>query len=202
MFSGANAQEATVDVGTLGTISEPADGSVITSLSYTVSGLTIDSDGVLNDTATFTFSVSPLGTGPINWDQNTGVREFDYNNGTFSTGEGITFGNISVSGTGSGGAGYQLNSALFTEFTVRRWGNGDEFTIDGDVTDTTVTNGSGGPTVALNDNFFTAEATAGTWNATDVDFTVDISSAAVPEPSSIIMLVTGIGMLTMRRRRV
>ncbi|WPJ95682.1 hypothetical protein SH580_19880 [Coraliomargarita algicola] len=105
VFTGANAFEAAVDVGTLGIITEPAQDATVTSLSYTVSGLTIDADGVNNDTVTFTIAISPVGAGPITWDTNdNGIREFDYNTGTFnSNSEGIAFGTISVSGTSSGG---------------------------------------------------------------------------------------------------
>jgi len=200
-FSGANAQVATVSVGTLGVITEPADNSAITSLSYTVSGLTIDTDGVDNDTVTFTIPLSPVGAGPINWDTNgvDGIREFDFDGGTFANGEGITFGNISVSGTGSGGLGYQLNSAVFTEFTVRRFGPTETYSLAGDVTTNSAV---GSAAVALNDSFFTATSTGDTWNATDVDFTVDISSIAIPEPSTISMLGLGIVGLFARRRRI
>ena len=73
-----------MNVGTLEAITEPADNSVLTSLSYTVSGLTIDADGTANDTVTFTIAVLALGTGDITWDTNGGtatdVREFDYDN--------------------------------------------------------------------------------------------------------------------------
>jgi hypothetical protein len=204
VFTGANAFEAAVDLGTLGTIAEPATDSNLTALSYTVSGLTIDADGVANDTVTFTIAISPVGAGSITWDQNGGtptdIREFDYQTGTFASGEGITFGAIAVSGTSSGGQGYSLNSAIYDEATVRRWGSGDSYNIAGDVTSTTVTNPAG-PEVALSDTFFTMTATGGTWNLTDVDFTVDV--VAVPEPGTYALLagLTGLTYVMLRRRR-
>jgi len=203
-FTGANAREASVNGTALTNITEPADMTVLTSLSYTVSGLTIDADGVDNDTATFTIPIVAVGAGPISWDDQT-IAEFDYDNGTFGTDEGITFGNISVSGTGSGGLGYQLDSALYQEFTVRRWNNdsGDAYSILGDVTSTSVIEADGdGPNVALNDNSFTATATGGTWNVTNVDFTVEVSSVAVPEPSSLLLIAAGVGLAGFRRRRI
>lgn len=116
-FTEVNARVDTVDVGTLGTINEPADNTALTSLSYIVSGLTIDDDGVNNDTATFTLAISATGTGDITWD-NQAVPEFDYSKASFNgAGDGITFGDITVSGTGSGGLGYKLDSALYKEFT-------------------------------------------------------------------------------------
>lgn len=200
-FTGANAQGATVDSGLLASISEPATNSTLTSLSYTVSGLTIDGDGSNNDTVTFTFAVSPTGgSGPITWDQNDGgIREFDYNTGTFGGGEGITFGAITVSGTSSSGAAYTLSSASYTEVTARRWGSGDSLTIAGDVTNTTITHPVG-PEVSLNDTSFTATATGGTWNLTDVDFSVTV----IPEPGTFALLagLTGLVFVMLRRRKV
>ncbi len=199
-FTSANAQVATVDSGVLGTITEPADNAVITSLTYTVSGLTIDSDGVENDTATFTIDLTATGGGTINWDTNNdGIREFDFNNGTFTSGEGITFGAISVSGTGSGGLGYELNSAVYNELTVRRNGGDEVFTIDGDTTDETITTPGGGDfPVALNDSFFTFDVGNASLNPINVDFTVDVVS--VPEPASLALLGLGATLIVARRR--
>ena len=53
-ITGANGELGNTDNGTMEPISEPADATVLTSLSWTVSGLSIDTDGTANDTATFT----------------------------------------------------------------------------------------------------------------------------------------------------
>lgn len=203
VFTDANAQVATVDMGTLGSIAEPADGSVVSSLSYTVSGLTIDNDGVLNDTVTFTFSVMTDAGSDINWDTNgVGVREFDHNGATFSAGDSITFGPISVSGAASGGGAYTLNSAVYTEISNRRWGTtNDESSIAGDVT--TIASNTAA-TIGLNDTTFTQTGVAGTHNVQFVDFTVDVTApdVTVPEPSSTVLFgLAGLALLARRGRK-
>jgi hypothetical protein len=206
VFTDANAFEATVDVGTLGSIIEPADGSTLTTLSYTVSGLTIDDDGVLNDTITLTIAVSASSSEDnIIWDTNGGgTREFDINGGTFNeAGEGVTFGVISVSGTSSSGQSYVLNSALYTEVSYRRFSNNGADNVDTSSIVGSSTNiaSNTDSVVALNDTYFTTEWVAGSWNLQSVDFTVDV--VALPEPNAYALLagLTGLACVLLRRRR-
>lgn len=161
-FTGANTQAATVNNGILGSITEPMDNSVLNSLSYTVSGLTIDSDGMANDTVTFTIAISALGGGNIIWDTNDGgIREFDYDNTTFNAaGEGIDFGTIAVSGISSGGLSYALDSGLYNQATFRRFTT-DTVGISGSSTNFTAVNNVN---QAMNDTSFSIALNVGNWN--------------------------------------
>ena len=207
-FTDMDAREGTVSAGTLGAITEPADQAEITSLTYTVSGLTIDTDGVANDTITVTLGISALGTGSprIDWDQGTVTPEFDHNDATFNTaGEGISFGIIGVTGSLSSGDALVVNSAKYTEFTFRRWaGAADELvSIDGDGAAYDWGNGAAagdGTVTPLDDTAFSiTHVSGGSWNGNHFDFTVDVD--AIPEPSSTALLGLGGLALIMRRRK-
>lgn len=84
-------------------MTEPADDTVLTSFSFTVSGLTIDTHGVANDTIVLTLGISPVGAGPITWENDGADHLFGYDDDIARGGEGYTFNAITVSGTSSGG---------------------------------------------------------------------------------------------------
>lgn len=206
-FSDMDAREGTVDVGTLGAITEPADQAAITSLVYTVTGLTIDAVGTADDQITVTIPISAIGPGTNTIDWDTGAPEFDFNDAVFrNAGEGISFGAIGVTGVLSGGAPLVVNSAEYTEWSFRRWGNGEVVTVAGDVTNDTweqAAPASDPTNVPLNDTFFSlTHVSGGTWNGNDVSFAIDVAcSTAVPEPSTMTMFGLAIAGLFTRRRR-
>lgn len=203
-FTAADAAGATLNAGTLAAITEPVDGTALTSQSYTVNGLTLDGDAI-DDSVTITFTLAAFnnaGAATLNWDHTTlTVREYDHNNGVFNVaGEGATFGTITMNaGTTSDGSTLVLNSGVFTELTYRRWaGAVDEVTsVVGDFTNI-ADNTSG--VVALNDTTFTTtHVSGGSWQILNYDLAIDVT--AVPEPSSMALLGLGSLFLVSPRRR-
>lgn len=201
VFTSADAAGATLSLGTLGTVTEPGDGDVITSQSYTVNGLTLDGDAI-DDSVTITFSLMAFdnaGSADLNWD----LIEYDIDNATFNAvGDGVTFGNITMSaGTTSDGSTLVLNSAVFTELTYRRWhtANADTTSVVGSSTNIAM-NTAG--VVALNDTTFTTtHVSGGSWQVNDYDLAIDVVAVPVPEPSSTALLGLGGIALILRRRK-
>ncbi|MDB4419078.1 PEP-CTERM sorting domain-containing protein [bacterium] len=170
--------------------------------------MTIDADGVDNDSITVTLGISALGTGSptIDWDQGSVTPEFDHNDSTFATaGEGISFATIGVTGTLSGGDALVVNSAKYTSFKFRRWaGAADELvSIDGDGAAYDWGNGAAagdGTITPLDDTAFSiTHISGGSWNGDHIGFTVDV--VAVPEPSSTALVGLGGLALILRRRK-
>lgn len=201
VFTEADALTASVNLGTL-SLEAVGDGDTITEQSYTISGLTLDSDAI-DDSVTFSIGIS--GSAAITFDinpTNSGAHEYKVNNGTFNeVGESITFSTITMTpGTTSDGSTLQLNSAVWTAVSYRRWNSGtgnDRSSVAGSTGGTNIT-GNLDQEVALNDTSFTTSWEDGAWNIDDYGFTVDV--VAIPEPSSTALLGLG-GMVLLLRRR-
>ena len=197
-FSDIDPDAGSVNIGTFAADQDLADGATVTSLSYTVSGLTIDADGTEDDQVTVTFSVSALGGTNITWDDNT---EWDFNGGAFDGTEGISFGAIGVTGILSSGDSLAVNSAVYDGFALRRWDGNETITIAGDQTASYDYDGAGTSVTLSNDTTFSITHKSGTfWNLDDIGFTVDV--AAIPEPDTYALLAGcfGLAWVMLRRR--
>lgn len=205
VFTNVDPDVGTVNAGTLVAGQTLADMDEITTLSYTVSGLTIDNDGVDNDQITVSITIGGI-NGTINWDNGSATStttEIDHNNGVFSTDDGISFGSIAVTGTLSGGDAIAVNSAVYDNLQFRRWANAidEEVEIAG-VVNAAFNYNDPSSNVALNDetSFSITHVSGGTWQVDNFDFTVDVT-AVVPEPSSTALLGLGGLALILRRRK-
>mgnify|MGYP000198917035 CR=1 FL=1 len=202
-FSDMDPHEGSVDSGILAFGQTLGQSAVITSLSYTVTGLTIDSDGAADDQITVTFSVSGFdadGVENITWD--LAKKEFDHNGSSFSVAEeGISFGAIGVTGILSSGDSLAVNSAVYDGFALRRWDGNETITIAGDQTASYDYDGAGTSVTLSNDTTFSITHKSGTfWNLDDIGFTVDV--AAIPEPDTYALLAGcfGLAWVMLRRR--
>ena len=201
--------------GTLVRDANVVDGAGPQTLTYTVSGLTIDSDGIANDSVTISFSATASGN------INSGVN--NSNQGFFAVGSWIDAGEFtrmdfaSISLGLSSGATGAAEFLGFTGVSVQLATNGetgddgstDKFTLNG--TTYAHTPGAGeeaiSSNIAINNDDFIlltgvetasgAGTNGGSYRHLDMDF----SFSAVPEPSSTALLGLGGLVLALRRRK-
>lgn len=209
-------QFGTVSDGTLVRDANVVDGAGPQTLTYTVSGLTIDSDGIANDSVTISFTATASGN--INSGFNNASQGFFAVGSWLSAGQWtrMDFASISL-GLSSGDPSYTASFDGFTELSVQLAGGGetgddgstDKFTVNG-VTYAD-TNGAGEEPISSaipinNDDFIlltgveTATGTGttgGTYRHLDMNFQFTV----VPEPSSTALLGLGGLALALRRRK-
>lgn len=205
----------------LGSIAETADnidansGSPAT-ISFRISGLTIDSVGTADDTVDFSVALSGTGSGGIlgfgnaggDWGVNSPGTGGENANQLDVVGESITFAlqsSMVTLGAGATETG-MLEFIGFTGFDATAFGDGDRFDLSGTSSDGTglsadpTFDGTSSFTVTYNDN----NGSNNGFRIGDVaaTFNVTATSVAVPDPGTFVGLCLGLlGVVTYRRGR-
>lgn len=182
-------------------------------ITYTVSGLTLDADGTADDSVTISLLVTTEG-GNIQTSGTTAAGWLS-SGGTTMDGNGdqltIAFDSISANLSG-GGSADTLSFDGFSQISWGSWGAGHVAVVNG--VSNAYVDGTTNKTQSVSGNslvteFNTAAITgadadaAGTWRAEgwDFAFTAEVNAVAVPEPSSTALLGLGGLALILRRRK-
>ncbi len=204
MFTGANIGSATTSSGTV-TVSSTINAVISpATVTYSVTGLTLDDDGVANDSLMVVLGVTAQGlaTAPASVSGRFGAAGVPNNN--IHEGEILSFSISSIVPVLSSGSAF-TTSYDFTSFVGRIF-EGSE-TFDYTVNGGTVMTGGGAVSVPITlagtaDTVFTFGGTTGTGANGLLDvIAFDVSVNAVPEPSSAIMLGSVCLLGLLRRRR-
>ncbi len=206
----------TTDIGTITQVSNTTGGTTLppSSVEYSVSGLSIDSIGALDDSFSFIFSLSATGSAASgvaaigigssggDWGINSNGTAGGEAAGSFdAVGESLTlsFTSASVS-LGTVSTDLPFVSFLgFTGFDLTSFG-ADTYDLQGTTVDGTGL--STDPNSFSPTQSFTIAHRSGSFSISDIRARFDVSAAtAVPEPSSLAMVcLSGIGFVSFRRR--
>lgn len=204
-YFGANSITGSSNEGTVDTTSVSTDGDTNRVITYTIVDIDFDGDG-MSDTLEVTIEATSTGSagGTITSTKGAlGINSSGDKRDNMDTGgEAITYSYTSASVllTDSGSEG-TVSFDGFSQLTLDGYGNKATHLLDGvegNANDT-------GDTISLGlvDSFEIGygPSSRGTFYLGDLDFSVTVTTIAVPEPSSTALLGLGLSALVLRRRR-